>query len=269
MTLIALFLLSFLSLLSSAPVGKIVPLQRHLSQQHAQFLLLRQNALQQQQQHQVGGGATSLTTTAPGGGIPRLQTPPQSVMGTQKVALPAGIEQLRPSIPSLPLQQRFTAAVTSAANAMRNITSRSLQTEEVLALLKQQSLRMAASQTYRTAHPTTQHQREGVVSTQHQREGVVSTQLQAQLTRPAELTKSAIVLTSEAPSSFSLSVTEQGKKPLTQSAARVVHVPITTAVSIPPSSQQQSSVATPTSSSTPQAPPTSTTVQQPTRPTDT
>ncbi|CAI8023442.1 Helicase domino [Geodia barretti] len=239
-------------------VGKIVPLQRHLSQQHAQFLLLRQNALQQQQ---VGGGANSQLTTAGLGGIPRLQTPPQSVLGTQKVGLPAGIEQLRPSVPSLPLQQRFTAAVTSAANAMRNITSRSLQTEEVLALLKQQSLRMAACQTYRAAHPTTQQQRESAVSAQ----------LQAQLARP-ELVKSAIVLTSESASSFS-SHAEQGKagKLLAQPTARVVQVPITTAVSIPAtpsssvptpsSSSQQSSVATPTAtptSSTPQAPPTST-----------
>ena len=223
--------------LSPLSAGKIVPLQRHLSQQHAQFLLLRQNTLQ------GGGGVAQLTTTTPTN-LPRLQTPPQSVLGAaQKMALPAGIEQLRPSVAPLPLQQRFSAAVTSAANAMRNITSRSLQTEEVLALLKQQSLRMAANQTYR---PQLQQQRDG---------GSTAAQLQQQLAatvRP-ELAKPAVILTTEP--SFSLT-TEQGKKLPSQQQqqhGRVVHVPITTAISVPAAtpSTQVSMVTNPPAMSTP------------------
>ena len=64
---------------------------------------------------------------------------------------------------ALPLQ-RFsgivpTSGVTSAAATLRGLTGaagRALQTEEVLALLKQQSLRMAATQQYKTAAGTAQ-----------------------------------------------------------------------------------------------------------------
>ena len=210
----------------SPHLGKIVPLQRHFSQQqHAQFLLLRQNALQQQQ-----GGSAQLGTTTPNTLSPRLQTPQQAL--TQKVALPAGIEQLRPAVSPLPLQQRFTAAVTSAANAMRNITSRSLQTEEVLALLKQQSLRMAASQSYRAAHPTQLQPRDSAAIP-------VSAQMQQQI-RP-ELSKASIVLSTEALSKYQpadssllkLELLEQGKAGKTQTQPRVVQVPITAATSVP------------------------------------
>ena len=233
--------------------GKI---QRHFNQQqHAQFLLLRQNALQQQQ---GSGASTQLGTTTPNTLSPRLQTPQQAL--TQKVALPPGIEQLRPAVSPLPLQQRFTAAVTSAANAMRNITSRSLQTEEVLALLKQQSIRM--SQSYRAAHPTQLQPRDSPAIP-------VSAQMQQQI-RP-ELSKASIVLTTEALSKYQptdgsllkLELMEQGKTVKTQAPAstqpRVVQVPVTMATSVPAATMATGSPAVSQPTSVPHNPPLPTT----------
>ena len=228
----------------SLSAGKIVPFPRNFNQQ---LFLLRH---QQTQQASVQSAPNP---------IPRLQTPQQS-LGTQKVTLPAGIEQLRPSV-SLPLQQRFSAAVTSAANAMRNITSRSLQTEEVLALLKQQSLRMAASQSYRAAHPTQLQPRESGVP--------VAAQIQQ--VRP-ELSKASILLSTEALSKYQPSaegshlkveLLEQGRVAKTQgqqlntqqTQPRVVQVPVTTPTSLP--SVTASTTAPPPVGSTQPPPPTS------------
>lgn len=222
--------------------GKIVPIPRHFNQQHAQFLLLRH----QQSQQQAG---VQMVTSAPNT-LPRLQTPQQS-LGPQKVTLPAGIDQLRPSV-SLPLQQRFSAAVTSAANAMRNITSRNLQTEEVLALLKQQSLRMAASQSYRAAHPTQLQPRESALP--------VAAQI-----RP-ELSKASILLSTEALSKYQpaaegshlkVELQEHGKVLKTQgqqlntqqTLPKVVQVPITAVTSLSSVAAASTTAPTPVSSS--------------------
>lgn len=231
-----------------------MPFPRNFNQQ---LFLLRHQQTQQQ--------ASAQSAPNP---LPRLQTPQQS-LGTQKVTLPAGIEQLRPSV-SLPLQQRFSAAVTSAANAMRNITSRSLQTEEVLALLKQQSLRMAASQSYRAAHPTQLQPREGLP---------VAAQIQQ--VRP-ELSKASILLSTEALSKYQpaaegshlkVELLEQGRVAKTQSQQlntpqtqpRVVQVPMTMATSI--SSVTASTTApSPVSSAQPPPPPSSSGVAPPPTP---
>ena len=227
-----------LSLLSPLPLplpplsaGKIMPLQR-MTQTH-QFLLLRQSALQQQQQGGGGGGGGSAQlVTSVSNTHPRLQTSQQQIVGSQKMTVPAGIEQIRPNVSPLPLQQRFSAAVTSAANAMRNITSRSLQTEEVLALLKQQSLRMAASQSYRANQPSHLHSREVVpVSAQLQQ--------QQQVVR-SEHSKQSIVLSSEALGKYTQQQQQQQQQQGStdangsgqQQLPRVVQVPITTAMSI-------------------------------------
>lgn len=240
---ISLLPLSPISLSLSA--GKIVPFPRNFNQQ---LFLLRH---QQTQQASVQSAPNPL---------PRPQTPQQS-LGTQKVTLPAGIEQLRPPV-SLPLQQRFSAAVTSAANAMRNITSRSLQTEEVLALLKQQSLRMAASQSYRAAHPTQLQPRESGVP--------VAAQIQQ--VRP-ELSKASILLSTEALSKYQpaaegshlkVELLEQGRVAKTQAQQlntqqtqpRVVQVPVTTPTSLP-SVTASTTAPSPVSSAQPPPPTTS------------
>lgn len=123
---------------------------RALTQQ--QFLLLRQTALQQQQQQ-----SPQITTPPPK--LPQQQIPQtaQPAQIQQKISLPTGIEQLRPSV-ALPVQ-RFPGVTAAASGTVRALsaTGRSLQTEEVLALLKQQSLRMAASQSFKAAHPTPFH----------------------------------------------------------------------------------------------------------------
>lgn len=232
------------------------PFPRNFNQQ---LFLLRH----QQTQHQAA------SVQSPPNPLPRLQTPQQS-LGTQKVTLPAGIEQLRPSV-SLPLQQRFSAAVTSAANAMRNITSRSLQTEEVLALLKQQSLRMAASQSYRAAHPTQLQPRESGLP--------VAAQIQQ--VRP-ELSKASILLSTEALSKYQpaaegghlkVELLEQGRVAKTQgqqlntqqTQPRVVQVPMTTATSL--SSVTASTTApSPVTSAQPPPPTTSSAVAPPPTP---
>ena len=240
------------------PAGKIgVPLPRHFSQQQAQLLLLRQNTLQHNQPQPAGGGGVT-TTPNP---LPRLQTPQQQqVLGTQKVTLPAGIEQLRPTVSPIPVQQRLSAAVTSAA--MRSITSRSLQTEEVLALLKQQSLRMAATQSYRTAHPSQLQPRDTTAVP------ISTAQLQ-----PQARAEPAVILATESLAKYQpsdLKVDQsKGVKILTtpqqqQQPPRVVQVPITTAISIPAvhPSTPSPAASQPTTTATPSLPP-------PASPTDT
>lgn len=122
---------------------------------------MRQTTLQHQQQ-QAAASLVSPTVTQ----VPQTQAnkTPQQVALQQKI-VPTGIEQLRASV-AVPLQQRFTGIVatsgssTAAATALRGLsgTGRALQTEEVLALLKQQSLRMAASQQYKAVSVSAQFQ---------------------------------------------------------------------------------------------------------------
>ena len=120
---------------------------------HQQLLLLRQSTLQQQANTNRPQGSAQLTRPL----IAQQQTSPsaqtQSTTVAQKVALPSGIEQLRASV-ALPIQQRFAAITSVSGNvAGRGLTTgRTLQTEDVLALLKQQSLRIAATQSYKTSH---------------------------------------------------------------------------------------------------------------------
>lgn len=121
---------------------------------HQQLLLLRQTTLQQQANANRPPSSTQLTRPllAQQQTTPSVQTQSTSVT-QQKVALPAGIEQLRASI-ALPTQQRLTAITSASGNAAgRGLTTgRTLQTEDVLALLKQQSLRIAATQSYKPGH---------------------------------------------------------------------------------------------------------------------
>lgn len=120
---------------------------------HQQLLLLRQSTLQQQSSANRPPSSTQLARPL----VAQQQTTPlvqaQSTTVTPKVALPSGIEQLRASI-SLPTQQRFAAITSVSGNAAgRGLpTGRTLQTEDVLALLKQQSLRIAATQSYKSGH---------------------------------------------------------------------------------------------------------------------
>ena len=117
---------------------------------HQQLLLLRQSTLQQQANANHPQSSTHLTRPliAQQQTTPSVPTPSPSV--TQKVALPSGIEQLRASI-ALPTQQRF-GAITSVSGGRGLAAGRTLQTEDVLALLKQQSLRIAATQSYKAGH---------------------------------------------------------------------------------------------------------------------
>ncbi len=118
---------------------------------------MRQQTIQHQQQQAAAASLVSPTITQ----APQTQSAKATL---QQKIIPTGIEQLRTSVSSvgLPLQ-RFsgvaTSGVTSAAATLRGLTGgRALQTEEVLALLKQQSLRMAATQQLKTAAGTAQIQ---------------------------------------------------------------------------------------------------------------
>jgi hypothetical protein len=115
---------------------------------HQQLLMLRQSTLQQQANanHPQSSAHVTRPLVAQQQTAPSIQASSPSV--TQKVALPSGIEQLRASI-ALPTQQRF-GAITSVSGG-RGLTGRNLQTEDVLALLKQQSLRIA-TQSYKAGH---------------------------------------------------------------------------------------------------------------------
>ena len=121
---------------------------------HQQLLLLRQSTLQQQANANRQSSSTQLGRPL----VPQQQTTPsvqvQPTTVTPKVALHSGIEQLRGSI-ALPTQQRFAAITSVSGNAAgRGLTAgRTLQTEDVLALLKQQSLRIAATQSYKSVPP--------------------------------------------------------------------------------------------------------------------
>lgn len=66
----------------------------------------------------------------------------------QKISLPSGIEQLRATVASAAsVLPRFAGVAATSSGTVKSLTGgRTLQTEEFLALLKQQSMRMAATQ---------------------------------------------------------------------------------------------------------------------------
>ena len=113
---------------------------------HQQLLLMRQSSLQQQVNTSHPQSSAHVARPL----VPQQQTtqsvqPPSSAVA-QKVALSSDIEHLRASMP-LPTQPRF-----SVGGGRGLAAGRTLQTEDVLALLKQQSLRIAATQSYKTGH---------------------------------------------------------------------------------------------------------------------
>lgn len=102
-----------------------------------QLLLLRQSTLQ----HQTVTTAPSTLSIQP---LTSAQSP-QAAVVQQKLSLPSGIEQLRATVASAAsAMPRFAA--TSGGTVKGLSSGRTLQTEEVLALFKQQSMRMAATQ---------------------------------------------------------------------------------------------------------------------------
>ncbi len=141
-----------------------------------QLLLLRQQTLQHQQQ-QAAASLVSPTVTQ----VPQTQ-PAAKASKIIPSAIGTSIASMAPM--TLPLQ-RFsnivaTSGATSAAATLRGLTGaagRALQTEEVLALLKQQSLRMAASQQYnKTGTGAVQMQpRDAIAKIQLRPEGGVKT----------------------------------------------------------------------------------------------
>lgn len=72
----------------------------------------------------------------------------QSAVVTQKLSLPSGIEQLRATVASAAsVLPRFPGIAANSGGTVKSLSSgRTLQTEEVLALFKQQSMRIAATQ---------------------------------------------------------------------------------------------------------------------------
>ncbi len=121
-------------------IGKTL-ITRGLSSQ--QLLLLRQNTLQHQQVVTTASPAQSLQPIA------GAQTQAAAAAAVQqKLSLPSGIEQLRATVASAAsVLPRFAGVAATSAGTVKGLTSgRTLQTEEFLALLKQQSMRMAATQ---------------------------------------------------------------------------------------------------------------------------
>ena len=116
---------------------------RGLSSQ--QLLLLRQNTLHQQ-----------VTTASPMQVQPITGTQTQTVGAVpQKLSLPSGIEQLRATVASAAsVLPRFAGVAATSTGSVKGLTGgRTLQTEEFLALLKQQSMRMAATQSAQLTKP--------------------------------------------------------------------------------------------------------------------
>lgn len=79
---------------------------------------------------------------------PLTSTQTQAAIVQQKLSLPSGIEQLRSTVASAAsVLPRFAGIAATSGGTVKGLTSgRTLQTEEFLALLKQQSMRMAATQ---------------------------------------------------------------------------------------------------------------------------
>lgn len=86
----------------------------------------------------------AVTTTTSTQNVQPHGSQSQSTVIQQKLTLPSGIEQLRATVASV--LPRFAGISTTSGSTGKSLTSgRTLQTEEVLALLKQQSMRMAAT----------------------------------------------------------------------------------------------------------------------------
>ena len=113
-------------------LGKTL-ITRGLSSQ--QLLLLRH--------HQTATTASSAQSVQPAAGAQS-----QAVTNIpQKLSLPSGIEQLRATVASAASVLPRFAGVAATSSTVKGLTGgRTLQTEEFLALLKQQSMRMAATQ---------------------------------------------------------------------------------------------------------------------------
>ncbi len=126
-------------------IGKTLNITRGLTSQ--QLLLLRQTT--NLHQHQQTG-----TTTPSTQNIQPLSSQTQAAIVQQKLSLPSGIEQLRATVASAAsVLPRFANIAATSGGTVKGLTSgRTLQTEEVLALLKQQSIRMAATQSYKASH---------------------------------------------------------------------------------------------------------------------
>jgi hypothetical protein len=113
--------------------GKTLNITRNLTPQ--QLLLLRQSTLQQQ-----------AITTTPSTVQPLATASSPASIVQQKLSLPSGIEQLRATVASAAsVIPRFAATSGSSVKGLSS-GARPLQTEEVLALFKQQSMRIAATQ---------------------------------------------------------------------------------------------------------------------------
>ena len=93
---------------------------------------------------QVVTTASPVQSVQPIGGV---QTQAAAAI-QQKLSLPSGIEQLRATVASAAsVLPRFAGVAATSTGAVKGLTSgRTLQTEEFLALLKQQSMRMVATQ---------------------------------------------------------------------------------------------------------------------------
>ena len=124
-------------------LGKTLSITRGLTSQ--QLLLLRQSASLHQHQR-----PTTASTTAPS--PQTIGAQPATVQ--QKLSLPSGIEHLRATVASAAssvLPRGFAGIAATAGGAVKGLTG-GRTTEEVIALLKQESFRMAASQSYKASH---------------------------------------------------------------------------------------------------------------------
>lgn len=145
-------------------------------------MFLHGTALQQQQQQQQQSSTASQLSTQP---QPQTVQPAQAAQIVHKIPLPTGIEQLRASV-AIP-QQRL-AVTTSTVGAIRaglTGTGRTLPTEEVLALLKAQSMRNF-SQAYKATHAAQLQAREAGTSLQFKSEGGLQLSKQTAVALPVE-----------------------------------------------------------------------------------
>ena len=108
--------------------------------------MFRQSTLQQQQTVSTVPSTLSVQ--------PFSSTPTPA----QKLSLPSGIEQLRATVASAAsVLPRFPSIATNSGSTVKSLPSgRTLPAEEVLALIKQQSIRMAATQSSQLAPKSSQ-----------------------------------------------------------------------------------------------------------------
>ena len=136
------------SLLCLAFAGKnIIPLQGRNFTQHQQLFVLRQAALHQQQVQQAQQNA-QLTSTPFVSAVPQLPVISTSQIAPaaslqHKVALATSVEQLRPTIALAAARQRLAMPGTATAAGVKSMAT---VPEDVLAFLKQQTMKAAAAQ---------------------------------------------------------------------------------------------------------------------------